>query len=53
MASDNKIQMPGAFGGIVRYDEEYTSRFMLKPEHVLFFVAAIVIFVIFLNLFWK
>ena len=52
MASD-KINMPGGMGGLVRYDEEYTSKFMLKPEHVIFFIVAVVLFVIALNLFWK
>lgn len=52
MASDNKISMPGMFGGLVRYDEEYKSRFMLRPEHVLVFVLLTVMFVIVLNVFW-
>jgi len=46
MASDNKIQMPGAFGGLVRYDEEYKSRFMLSPHQVIVFVVLIILFVL-------
>ena len=52
MASDNKISMPGVFGGLMRFDEEYKSRFMLRPEHVLVLVLLIVVFVIVLNMFW-
>lgn len=50
--ADNKIQMPGAFGGIVRYDEEYKSRFMLNPSHVIGFIILIVVFVTVLKIFW-
>lgn len=44
--------MPGSFGGLVRYDEEYKSRFMLKPGHVVAFVIAIILFVLALKIFW-
>lgn len=52
MSNDNKINMPGAFGGLMRYDEEYTSRFMLKPTHVIGFAVAIIVFVMALRIFW-
>jgi preprotein translocase subunit Sec61beta len=52
MASDNKISMPGAFGGLVRYDEEYESRFKLSPLHVIGFVIAIIVFVMLLKIFF-
>ena len=48
----DKISMPGSFGGLVRYDEEYKSRFMLNPEHVVVFVIAIILFVLVLKIFW-
>jgi len=50
MANDNKISMPGAFGGLVRYDEEYDSKFMITPTHVLVFVILIILFVIFMKM---
>jgi preprotein translocase subunit Sec61beta len=50
--ADNKINMPGAFGGLVRYDEEYESKFKISPAHVIAFVVLILIFVIFLKLFF-
>jgi preprotein translocase subunit Sec61beta len=40
--ADNKIRMPSAFGGIVRYDEEYKSKFMLKPVHVIVFIVLVI-----------
>jgi len=53
MASQsNQIQMPGAFGGLMRYDEEYKSRFMLNPTTVIGFVVLIVLLVLFLKWFF-
>jgi len=46
MARENKLQMPGAFGGLMRYDEEYNSRFMMKPGHVIAFLVLIILVVI-------
>ncbi|MFH1500881.1 MAG: preprotein translocase subunit Sec61beta [archaeon] len=50
--ADNKISMPAGFGGLMRYDEEYESRFKLKPEHVIVFIAIVIVFVILLNVFF-
>ena len=47
--SDNKIHMPGMFGGLMRYDEEYNSRFMLTPMQVIGFLIVITIFVLILK----
>ena len=52
MAQDSKFSMPGVFGGLVRYDEEYESRFMLTPAQIIGFVIAIIILVIALKIFW-
>lgn len=41
--ADNKIHMPAGFGGLMRYDEEYSSIFNLKPTHVVVFVVLIII----------
>ena len=49
MAS-NKINVPAGFGGIVRYGEEYESKFMLKPEHVVIFIVLVILFVTVLKL---
>jgi preprotein translocase subunit Sec61beta len=48
----DKISMPGVFGGLMRYDEEYTSKFMIKPSHVIGFVVLIMLFVLGLKIFF-
>ena len=45
--------MPGPFGGLVRYDAEYQSKFILTPTQVFIFLGLIVLFVIGLRLFFK
>ena len=52
MAKDNKIQMPGAFGGLMRYDAEFKSRFQFSPIAIIAFVIAIIIFVIAIKIFF-
>jgi len=42
--ADNQIQMPGGFGGLMRFSEEYSSKFNLKPTHVIVFIIMIIIF---------
>ncbi|MBU0906926.1 MAG: preprotein translocase subunit Sec61beta [Nanoarchaeota archaeon] len=46
MASDNRVHMPGVFGGLMRYDEEFQSRFMVTPTQVVVFIVAIIVFVL-------
>ncbi len=43
MASDG-IRMPGGMGGLMRYDDEFESRFKLSPAAVVGFVILIIIF---------
>lgn len=50
--AQQSMHMPGVFGGLMRYDEEYKSRFMLSPVHVIAFVIAILAFVLILKIFW-
>ena len=52
MAESNKIQMPGAFGGIMRYDEEYESKFKISPTQAVVFVVVIILLVLALKIFW-
>ncbi|MCK5608796.1 preprotein translocase subunit Sec61beta [Candidatus Pacearchaeota archaeon] len=42
MAENSSVNLPGGFGGLMRYNEEYASRFNLKPTHVILFVVLIV-----------
>ena len=38
--ADN-IFMPSSGGGLMRYNDEYKSKFMLKSSHVVLFIIAI------------
>jgi hypothetical protein len=40
--ADSGVNMPAGFGGLMRYNEEYTSYFNLKPTHVIVFVVLII-----------
>mgnify|MGYP001564335160 CR=1 FL=1 len=42
--ADNTIQMPAGFGGLMRFSEEYKSKIMLKPAHIIVFVILIIVF---------
>lgn len=50
--AQNKINMPASFGGLMRYNDEYSSKFHLKPAHIIVFIVAIILFVIILKLFF-
>jgi preprotein translocase subunit Sec61beta len=52
MAGDGKISMPGSFGGLMRYDEEFKSRFMMSPAQVIGLIVLIIIFVLALKVIW-
>jgi preprotein translocase subunit Sec61beta len=43
MAQQSSVNIPGGFGGLMRYSEEYESKFMLKPMHVIIFIVLIII----------
>lgn len=38
--------MPSGMGGLMRYDAEYASRFMISPVAVIGFIVAVLVFVI-------
>jgi hypothetical protein len=48
--ADNRIRMPSGMAGITTYTDEYKSRFMLAPAHVLIFVGVVVLFVALLHI---
>lgn len=52
MASENKntMQMPGMFGGLMRYDSEYKSKFIVTPTQVVGFIIVTIIFVLALKI---
>jgi preprotein translocase subunit Sec61beta len=51
--ADNNVNMPSGFGGLVRFKEEYKSKFNLKPMHIIIFIILIVAFRILLPFFIK
>jgi preprotein translocase subunit Sec61beta len=46
------INLPGSFGGLMSYNQEYESRFNLKPTHVIAFILLIIAFRIFLGVYF-
>ncbi len=48
----NQVQMPGAFGGLMRYDAEYHSKLAISPKTVIAFLVAVIVFVVVLKVFW-
>ncbi len=44
MMANESINLPTGFGGLMRFNEEYSSVFNLKPVHVVIFVILIVAF---------
>lgn len=50
MAQDNRVQLPGGYGGLMRFTDEYESKFNLKPTHVIAFIILIVAFRIVLGM---
>lgn len=47
--ADQGVQMPAGFGGLMRFSEEYKSKIMLKPTHIIAFVIAVIAFRILLE----
>ena len=52
MAQEQKMQMPGVFGGLMRYDSEYKSKFMFSPYAIIAFLASMIAFVLVLKIFF-
>ncbi|MFH1585812.1 MAG: preprotein translocase subunit Sec61beta [archaeon] len=46
------VQMPGGFGGLMRFSEEYDSKINLKPTHVILFIILIIVFRVGLGMFY-
>jgi hypothetical protein len=51
--ADQSVNLPSGFGGLMRFTEEYSSVFTMKPSYVIFFVVLIVAFRVFLSIFLK
>lgn len=53
MARDDRVSMPGSYGGLVRYYDEYKSKFQIKPAHVVALIIIVVVAEIALNFLGK
>lgn len=52
MAESGGILMPSGSGGLMRYSEEYKSKFMLSPNTVVILIVAVIIGMAVLKLFF-
>jgi preprotein translocase subunit Sec61beta len=50
--ADNNMAMPAGFGGLMRYNEEYDSKFKFGPGVVIGMVVATIILVVALRIFY-
>lgn len=48
----DKINVPSGYGGLMRYGEEYKSKIVLKPEYIVVFIIAVILFVAILKIFF-
>jgi len=44
--ADDRIRLPSSSAGVTSYGEEYKSKFMLTPIHVMILIGVAVAFVI-------
>jgi len=51
--AEQSVNLPSGFGGLMRFTEEYSSVFTMKPSYVILFVVLIVAFRVFLSIFLK
>lgn len=42
--ADQKLSVPSSGGGLVRYFDEYKSKFQIKPEIVILVMIIVIIF---------
>ncbi|MCS7134479.1 MAG: preprotein translocase subunit Sec61beta [Candidatus Pacearchaeota archaeon] len=45
-----EIRIPASGGGLIRYGDEYETKFKLKPAHVVAIIIATIAFELFLRL---
>lgn len=50
--AQQQLHLPTSYGGLLRYNEEYESRFKLTPTHVVVFIITIIVFVTMMKIFW-
>ena len=47
-----EMSMPGSFGGLMRYKEEYNSKLKISPSQVILMIIIVVLLVLSLNIFF-
>ena len=47
--ADTSLNVPAGFGGLMRYNEEYESKFNISPAGIITFVVLITAFRVFLS----
>jgi len=50
--ADNNVSMPTGFGGLMRYKEEYNSKFKFGPGVVVGMIIAVIVFIVGLRMFY-
>jgi preprotein translocase subunit Sec61beta len=50
--ANKSMSMPGAFGGLMKYNEEYDSRLKISPAGVVFMIILVIAFVLSLRIFF-
>ena len=48
--AEDKIRMPSTQGGLVRYFEEYKSKFEFKPGHIILMALVVILIEIILHI---
>ena len=48
---DQRVMLPSSQGGLVRYYDEYKSKFRIKPSHVIILAIVVIFIEIFLHTF--
>lgn len=49
MAEDNRVNMPSGMGGLVRYFDDYKSKFEFKPIVVIIAIIVVIVLEIMLH----
>jgi preprotein translocase subunit Sec61beta len=50
--TNQQLQMPSSFGGLMRYNEEYKSLLKFSPQQVIIFIVLVIAFVAIMKIFW-
>jgi len=47
--ADNTMRLPSGSGGLVRYSDEYGSKYQIKPVHVIAIIVVVTVLMIVLR----